>query len=205
MGASKKANRMADDRRASALSISGWLNELRDLAFTRDWANHTRQSNKERIDRIADGIEEALRSCPRNAAELREALEYVLPVDASEEAAMARKQSQTHSSKHVCQCCGEELVPKPMVMLLLSVYGQYRALYHTSGGLVRRKEFEDWLREVGPMDDEQLCRIFGFLRDCGFLSVSMDGEYLIYGKGLKAEGEHIANLKRKAEEMNHGM
>ena len=78
MGASKKANRLADDSRAWELSISGWLNELRDLAFTRDWANHTRQSNKERIDRIADGIEEALRSYPGNAAALRYALEIAL-------------------------------------------------------------------------------------------------------------------------------
>lgn len=102
------------------------------------------------------------------------------------------------SDRHECQRCDIELVPKSMVMLLLAVYGQYRAMYEASGGLVRRNEFVEWNRKVGTMDDEQISRIFKFLEHCGFMSVSMDGEYLIYGNGVKAEGIHIANLKRNA-------
>ena len=96
--------------------------------------------------------------------------------------------------KHYCEVCGEELVPKSMVMLLLSVYGQFRALYQASGGFVKRREFKDWLREKGPMDDEQLDRVFGFLRECGFVSNSSDREYLIYGVGEEAEKAHRRNI-----------
>lgn len=108
------------------------------------------------------------------------------------------KQKRPNSCRFMCQSCGIELVPESMVMLLLAVYGQYRALYEKSGGLVRHKEFKEWNRKVGPMDNEQISRIFGFLERCGFVSVSRDGEYLISGKGLEAEVTHAVNLKRNA-------
>ena len=98
--------------------------------------------------------------------------------------------------RHFCDYCGEELFDKGTVMLMLSVYGQYRAERETKNGLVKRKEFRNWLRKVGPLDDEQLTRVFFFLKELGFVSNSKDREYLIYGVGEKAEQTHQQMLWR---------
>lgn len=50
--------------------------EMRDLAEHRDWNNHTRQSNRERVSDFADRLEAALGRELGDAAKLREALMY---------------------------------------------------------------------------------------------------------------------------------
>ena len=98
--------------------------------------------------------------------------------------------------RHFCDCCGEELFDRGTVMLMLSVYGQYRAEREANQGLVHRKKFRNWLRKVGPLDDEQLTRVFFFLKELRFVSNSKDREYLIYGVGEEAEQTHQQLLWR---------
>ena len=61
-------------------TIDGLLAEFRDLAKHRDWNNHTRQSNRERVSDLADRIEAVIareREASGNAAAMREALKPV--------------------------------------------------------------------------------------------------------------------------------
>lgn len=102
-----------------------------------------------------------------------------------------------HGYYKYCECCGQRYVRQSMVMLLLSVYGRFIQEWMSNGGIVERKPFQDRLREVGPMDNEQISRIFGFLREVGCVSSSADKKYLLWGIGTEVEEEHRRRLLQK--------
>ena len=62
---------------------------------------------------------------------------------------------------------------------------------------MNRKDFQHHLRQIGPLDDEQVGRIFGFLRETGFISPSADKKYLIEGVGEEAQRRHEVILSRQ--------
>ena len=95
-----------------------------------------------------------------------------------------------------CKHCGHRYVPQSMVMLLLAVYREYDRWYRDGHGLVNRKDFQNHLRQIGPLDDEQVGRVFGFLREIGFISPSADKKYLIEGAGEEAQKNHELILSR---------
>lgn len=81
-------------------------------------------------------------------------------------------------------------VADSMVMLLISVVRHYTIRQCLNNGVVDKAKFLEELREIGPMDEEQITRVFDALDAMGFIRTSSDGKYLIDAGVENAEEEN---------------